>query len=604
MNFNVFKAAVATQFAKMAKSPLFVTAITGDDLWATYLAAFPEGTNPTYRERTEHDCSCCKQFIRNIGNVVTIEDGKLVSIWDTEPTGTPYDLVAAALSSAVKAHPIANVYRHYERSVGTDKNFEQLVTGQRAWEHFYVTLPATVVMDKRSIPTKLGEYREAHQMLTRALATISYDAIDTVLELIYQNSIYRGAEHKGLVTAFKDVKSKADHYSGPRPLFIWSVAASGSSAVTGIRNSVIGTLLTDLSDGVPIERAVASFEAKVAPTNYKRPTALVTKGMIEAAKKTIQDLGLLSALERRYATIDDIKIGDILFASTNARRTLVKDVFDDLSSKVATKPNLDKVEEVSIDKFLADILPTISHMEVLVENRHMGNLVSLVAPADPTAPSLFKWNNSFSWSYQGDMADSIKERVKAAGGNVTGELCCRLAWDYTDDLDFHMYEPGGDHIFYSVRRRKSRHGGMLDVDANGMDGLVENPVENIFYEKLSTMRNGEYDLKVNNFARRSSGVGFEVEIDLLGQVTRLGYDKLINHKETIRVATLVKSPTGVEVKPHLPSTQSSKSVWGVATHTFVPVTVMMLSPNFWEDTGSGIGNKHYFFMLDGCQNDG
>jgi hypothetical protein len=86
MNFNVFKQAVATQFAKMVKSPLFVTAITGDDLWTTYLAAFPEGTNPIYRERTEHDCSCCKQFIRNIGNVVTIQDGKLVSIWDIAPT--------------------------------------------------------------------------------------------------------------------------------------------------------------------------------------------------------------------------------------------------------------------------------------------------------------------------------------------------------------------------------------------------------------------------------------------------------------------------------------------------------------------------------------
>ncbi|MBK8653177.1 MAG: hypothetical protein IPN20_04575 [Haliscomenobacter sp.] len=605
MNFNVFKQAVATQFAKMAKSQLFVTATTGDDLWATYLAAFPEGTNPVYRERTEHDCSCCKQFIRNIGNVVTIQDGKLVSIWDIVPTNSPYDLVAAALSSAVKAHPIANMYRHYERSVGTDKNFEQLVTGQKAWEHFYVTLPATVVMDKRSIPTKLGEYREAHQMLTRALATISDDAIDTVLELISQNSLYRGAEHKGLVTAFNDMRKKYLAFFGlPKDLFIWSVAASGSSAVTGIRNSVIGTLLVDLSEGVPMERAVASFEAKVAPTNYKRPTALVTKAMIEAAKKTVQDLGLLSALERRYATIDDIKIGNILFASTNARRTLVKDVFDDLSSKVAAKPNLDKVEEVSIDKFLADILPTINHMEVLVENRHMGNLVSLVAPADPTAPSLFKWNNAFSWSYQGDMADSIKERVKQAGGNVTGELCCRLAWDYSDDLDLHMYEPRSGHIFYAVRRRKSIHGGMLDVDANGMDGLVENPVENIFYEKLSTMGSGEYTLWVNNFARRSPGVGFEVEIDLLGQVTRLGYDKVITSNEKIKVATLTKTPAGVEVTPHLPSTQSSKSVWGVATHTFVPVTVMMLSPNFWEDTGSGIGNKHYLFMLDGCQNDG
>ena len=86
MNFNVFKSAVSAQFAKMSSGPLFRTDITGDDLWATYLKAFPEGTNPLYRKRTEHDCSCCKQFIRSIGNVVTIKNGRLVSIWDIAPT--------------------------------------------------------------------------------------------------------------------------------------------------------------------------------------------------------------------------------------------------------------------------------------------------------------------------------------------------------------------------------------------------------------------------------------------------------------------------------------------------------------------------------------
>lgn len=603
MNFNVFKSAVAAQFARMAKNPIFVTDISGDDLWDTYLKSFPEGTNPIYRERTDHDCSCCRQFIKNIGKAVTIHDGKLVSIWDIDPTNTPYDAVAAALSSAVKAQPIANVYRHYERSVGTDKNFEQLITGQKAWEHFYVTLPAAVVIKKAAIQSKLGEFREAHQMLTRALATISDEAVDTVLELISQNSIYRGAEHKALVTAFKDMKAEADRYSGPRPLFVWSVAVNGQSAMTGIRNSVIGTLLVDLSEGVPLERAVASFEVKVAPANYKRPTALVTQAMIAAAKQKIQELGLLSALERRYATIDDIKINDILFASSDARRTITKDVFDDLSSKVAAKPKLDKVEEVTIDKFISDVLPTISGMEVLVENRHTSNLVSLVAPADPTAQSMFKWNNLFSWSYQGDMADSIKERVKAAGGNVTGELCCRLAWDYSDDLDFHMCEPGY-RIYYPNLRRKSDSGGELDVDANGMDGIVENPVENIFYEKLNTMKTGTYTLKVHNYRRRSGGVGFEVEIDLLGQVTSMVYDKVVRSNQYVEVAKFVKSASGLSVEPLLPSTQSSKSVWGITTHTFVPVTLMMLSPNFWEDTGSGIGNKHYFFMLEGCRNDG
>ena len=55
------------------------------------------------------------------------------------------------------------------------------------------------------------------------------------------------------------------------------------------------------------------------------------------------------------------------------------------------------------------------------------------------------------------------------------------------------------------------------------------------------------------------------------------------------------------MKNAVPSTKASKVLWGVTTQTFVPVTVMMLSPNFWE---GGVGNKHYFFMLEGCRNDG
>jgi hypothetical protein len=37
------------------------------------------------------------------------------------------------------------------------------------------------------------------------------------------------------------------------------------------------------------EVAVAAFERMVAPTNYKRPTSLVTKEMVDKAKKTIEE---------------------------------------------------------------------------------------------------------------------------------------------------------------------------------------------------------------------------------------------------------------------------------------------------------------------------
>jgi hypothetical protein len=28
----------------------------------------------------------------------------------------------------------------------------------------------------------------------------------------------------------------------------------------------------------------------------------------------------------------------------------------------------------------------------------------------------------------------------------------------------------------------------------------------------------------------------------------------------------------------------------------------MMSPNHWESSGSGIGNKHYMFIVEGCSN--
>jgi len=599
MNFSLFKQAVSRQFASMSQFPLYAVDIEGDVLWDTYLRAFPEGTNPIYRERTEHDCTCCRQFIKNAGKIVAIIGDEVVSIWDIAPTGTSYDIVAKALLAAVRSRPIANVYKHYERSVGTDKSFEQLVDGQKAWEHFFINLPTSAVASKHTLPTLFGQKRTAYDMLNRALETITDEAVDTVLELINQNSIYRGAEHLVTVQRFKNMVGRSKLFRHSREVFVWKEVEAGNQAVNFIRNSVIGTLLVDLSEGVSLDRAVASFESKVAPANYKRPTALVTKAMIEFAKKKVAELGLLSALERRYATIDDIKINDILFANATARRVIVKDVFEELAGTVKANPKLDKVEEMTIEKFIADILPTATGIELLVENRHAGNLVSLIAPVDPTAPGMFKWNNSFSWSYNGNMADSIKERVKAAGGNVTGELCCRLAWDYTDDLDFHMLEPDY-HLFYA--NRHSSNGGSLDVDANcNTNHLSEHPVENIFYTTTSKMKQGEYLLQVQNYCRRSEGRGFTVEIDLFGTTHSFEYDKVVATRQHVDVAKIIKDKAGVTVKPILPSTKASKVLWGVTTQTFVPVTVMMLSPNFWE---GGVGNKHYFFMLEGCLNDG
>ena len=175
MSSVMFQRAVANRFAEMSKFPLFTTTVHGDELWNLYLDSFPAGSNPIYKTNTEHDCNCCKSFIRNIGNVVAVTpDQQLLTIWDVEiPHEDAYTLVAKALSKRVRMSHINDPYMHYERSVGVAKNFEQTTDGAKAWDHFHVTLPDNIVVRKDTLPSVRGCKRESYEMFSRALATIS-----------------------------------------------------------------------------------------------------------------------------------------------------------------------------------------------------------------------------------------------------------------------------------------------------------------------------------------------------------------------------------------------------------------------------------------------
>src|ERR1700757_626357 len=635
MEFIHFKTAVAKQFERLQKHDCFRVdiptipelvapgigvqdAISGkDQLWSVYLGAFPVGTNEVYRERTEHDCSCCKQFIRAIGDMVAIIDGKVETIWDVKVDKEPgYQVVADALSAFVKKHAIVDEFLHYENTAGTHMNFEQTTEGVKTWNHFFVNIAPKFVKPNADIATLLNGSRTRRQVFVRALEEITDEAVNTALDLIRQNSLYRGAEKKAALEGF--IKAGQEYYAlaaDQRSLWAWEKIKTIHPAVAHIRNDAIGTLLIDLSADVDLDVAVKKWETVMAPANYQRPTAIVTKAMIEKAKTTLDGLGLTSALERRYATLSDISINDIIFADNNAKKVINGSVFDDMLAQTSAKVNakaLDKVEEMHIDKFLSDVVPRATTLEVLLENQHAGNFVSLIAPVDPTANSLFKWNNKFSWDYAGGVADSVKERVKAAGGNVTGDLCCRLSWFNYDDLDFHMLEPDGHHIQFVNKGRVSACGGMLDVDMNmgggGPGRGTREPVENIFYASRAKMKEGQYSLYVNNYAQMEKvDVGFQVDIDYLGTVTSFRYEQAVKNKENVGVATFKYTHArGIEFLRTLPSSATSqpvRTIWSLPTQTFHKVNVLCLSPNHWEGERKE-GNKHYFFVLQGAINDG
>lgn len=606
LDFRVFQQAVVQQFETMTPYPLFATVCDKDLLWQHYLGAFPVGTNPIFRKRQEYDCSCCRYFIKHVGHVVGIKAGKLVSIWDdlSIPDGHPFKVVADKMASYVRKLNIENIFLHPEAHLGVVRNAQMTDGGTLTFDHFHLTLPSHCVK-KQGIDTVLGDKRTTLELIQKGTEKITLDALNTVVDLIGQNSLYRGAENLTNVMEYRRMVQTAQNLSTrAKELYLWSLLATTNAGLLRLKNTSIGELLMALSEGEDLDVAVGKYEAMVAPTNYKRPTALVTKAMIERAKQQIAELGLAGALERRYATVNDVMVGNVLYVDRNTKRHLKGSVLEDLEPTKGTKiHDLKKMESMSIEKFIKDVLPGTTKLDVLVENTHAPNFVSLIAPTDMEAKPLFKWPNNFSWSYAGEAADSIKERVKRAGGNLTGEVRCSLSWSNYDDLDLHMKEPNGEICFLN-RRRISRSGGMLDVDMNAGSGTTRQPVENIVYARKSTMDPGAYTLFVHQYCKReSTGVGFAVEVEIDGVVTTLGYESSLQTGQRVVVGEFTYSKSaGLSFFAKLPSTTTSKIVWNLATQQFHPVSLLSLSPNYWD--GAEVGAKHYFFMLDGCRREG
>lgn len=605
--FVEFKRQMLSHFESMKNLKLFRVKLNHrDELWDLYLESFSPQDNPVYKERTEHDCNCCKSFIRNFGAVVGVnEAGERVGIWDFEARG-PYKVVVQNLSDMVKERMIDSPYQNDSKRVGTDYNFSETEDGEvKKWNHFSVDVSQEYVRSRDMFGEFAGRQLQKYQLLKRGYDDISFDSLDIVLDLIAQNSLYRGNEFKHMLVEFKKYKKKYENEnsSAVKDAILWHSSNQLNDNVCGLKNTAIGSLLLDLTEGRNLEQAVKSYEDKVAPTNYRRSKPIFTKQMLENAKKKIEELGFLDSLARRHAQIDDITINNVLFANRDIKEILEPTVFDMLEKDAISKtPKYDKVEEVNISTFISEILPTAKSLELLIENKHENNFMSLIAPVHCDAKTMFKWGNNFSWSYNGGVADSIKERVKNAGGNVTGDLRCSLSWFNYDDLDLHLIEPNGHEICFRSKMSRTS-GGNLDVDMNAGGSHSRSAVENICFPSKNKMLEGVYSLFVHNYSKRENkDVGFDVEIEFDGELYQFSYQDVVGNNQKVEVAKFQFSKKeGLKFISSLPAKNRKKEVWNLSTQEFHPVSTVMLSPNYWD--GNKTGNKHFFFILKDCKTD-
>lgn len=604
--FKKFADTVNARYQEIAsRGELFTVGV--EDIYEEYLKAFPDGTNPIFRERTEHDCNCCKQFIRRLGNVVGLDPkGNVLTVWDScfDDLPHPYNVVSLVLARLVadlaSNGGITGVFRAKENQYGTVKTFDSHTL--QPWYHFcgrvgtahFNTSPEAVVGSKAGIA----------QVLKRGIEELKLDDLDTVLGLIDSNSLYRGAEFRQSVADFRKIKVDYENAENP-DTFVW---ANLDNPASRFRNTAIGTLLVDLASGVEIDKAVRSFESIVAPLNYKRPSPVITSKMVDDAMAKIKELGLEAALKRRFARMEDISVNDVLYVDRSVQDQMKDSLTTLLMEQVKpkqVKASSIALRDISGEEFFASVLPKSSSVEVLVENKHLGNFVSLTAPEEATeAGKLFKWSNDVAWTYDGEATDALKQRVKAAGGKVDAIFRVSLGWFNFDDLDIHVYPPTGNKIYYGNKFSHTTRG-QLDVDMNACGGNSRSAVENVFFNERSFIKDGVYKVVINNYRKRESiDFGFELEVEFDGSLHHFTFDKAVPDGKSVHALDiLVKDGKLVSIQTASTGVKAaSRSVekWGVTTGQMVPVETIMLSPNHWH--GQQVGNKHHFFILKDVKN--
>lgn len=652
MTFKEFNLKIQKQFELMQQYYLFRLNITGQQIWDRYLTGFKPEQDPIFRDpnSSTHNCNNEKNFIRRYGNVVAIDENyNIISMFDVDVTDSIYEDTIEGLKHLIQTGKVVDVFLEtfdelnslpYEKcnktqskyQLGVAKTLKQytqdevdkfgVVNTQQVYEfnHFFVYLDGQFV-DKSgsSIESIMGQYRDANSVFQRGLAEISLDTLILVKDLIIQGSLLNGDAHLSKVERFIEFKKEFDSASNKDN---WCWANSYKLPIAKFRNELIGTLCVELTEGKELNEACKTWNMRVDPANYMKAKAPITANQIKQAQQFVEENGYTESFDRRFALLEDIDVSEIKHMNVDGKEVKPAGLFAGVQPATSTqhkRSQFDGIEEVSIEKFMNDILPTCTSIEAFMENRFDGNLVCLTTAKNKDSKPIFKWSNNYSWTYNGNLTgkSQLTQMVEAKGGRVDGVFRFTHSWNELEPnqslMDLHVFMPGcklpkqfeggpnvtGRRVGWN-KRNDPLSGGIQDVDYVDQAPVGYIPVENITFPTLSKMPDGEYHCMIHNWNFRGTGGRGKAEIAFQGELFQYEYPKTKNHEWiTVAIVTLKDGQFTIEHK--LPETHSSKNLWGLETNKFHKVNLVCLSPNHWGT--NNIGNKHYFFMLDGCQSD-
>jgi hypothetical protein len=277
-------------------SRVYVTNVTNEALWDVYLGFLPQNLRQVY------NCNKCKQFFNNYANLVYEDaDGQVKSVfWDVQdlvPETEHGNSIAALEKILVLASPI-----HRFHSDTTD--IGTAVAG--GFEHVNANLPYTCACAPRmDADQMMAMNREDIKNITYFTAAVNGKHVKIVRELVKSGTLAQ-AELVEEQIDFLAACYKSDNKPIHKPELVKLV----SKAHAGLLHpsaSMVNRLIEGSMSGLNGDQIKERWNREVDPKRYQRPTAAPKAGNIERAEKLFAEMGLESALHRRFAAIEDLQ---------------------------------------------------------------------------------------------------------------------------------------------------------------------------------------------------------------------------------------------------------------------------------------------------------
>lgn len=377
---------------------LFTTDVT--DLYDVFLNGLPE------EARKHYNCRACRNFVNKYGGLVTIDsDGYSTPVMWMLSTSFFIDALND-LRAAVRNAKVTGVFLTSEKRLGTPK------TG--VWTHMAVDMPKNMIYKDpyhlKNADQAMAEKTEDFRMLMSAVHKYKKSTVETAVNLLRSDSLYRSNKVLGIAEWFLDVvestrTGKKPYDSATFRNKLWKYVATAPAGFCHVSSSMIGTLLDDIESGIDYDAIERRFNEKMNPLKYQRPQALPSAGNVKRAEEIVAKMGIENSLKRRFARLDEIQT--IWKPHVEKPVTESTGIFAGLATKqsvVEDKPKIQgRTQTMTWDKFQRTVLPSAKKIELYTNDYDsVYNYAGIVTAEDTDAPPIIAWDkeeqrNPFSW---------------------------------------------------------------------------------------------------------------------------------------------------------------------------------------------------------------